>query len=153
MAGDDRKVVADEDQRGLRFGAKPIDQGENARLHGDVERRGRLVGDHELRAAADRHGDQRPLPFTPGEAERIALRGALGVGDADMLEQAHRLGVSRPAVQAAMQDERLGDLGADAAQRVQRRHRLLEHHGDPVAAQAAHRLLVEPDHLARLEAD
>ncbi len=52
-----------------------------------------------------------------------------------------------------MQDQRLGDLGADAAQRIQRGHRLLEHHGDPVAAQAAHRLFAQAHEFPPLEAD
>jgi hypothetical protein len=70
-----------------------------------------------------------------------------------MLEQAHRLGVGGLPAHAAMEDERLGDLAPDAAQRVQRGHRLLEHHGDSVAAEAAHRLLARSHEFAPLEAD
>ena len=44
-----------------------------------------------------------------------------------------------------MQHQRLGDLRADAMQRVERRHRLLEDHGDAVAAQLPHRLFAEAD--------
>ena len=52
---------------------------------------------------------------------------------------------------AAMQDQRLGDLAADAVQRVERRHRLLEHHADAVAAQPLHLGLVEPGEVDALE--
>ena len=44
---------------------------------------------------------------------------------------------------AAVDADRLGDLVADGVDRVEAGHRLLEHHGDVVAADAAHRLLVE----------
>src|ERR1700690_816719 len=37
-----------------------------------------------------------------------------------------------------MQHERLGDLRADAAQRIESRHRLLKDHGDAIAA---HRII------------
>ena len=47
-----------------------------------------------------------------------------------------------------MQAQRLGDLAADGVQRVQRRHRLLEHHADAVAAQRAQRGVVERRQLA-----
>ena len=52
-----------------------------------------------------------------------------------------------------MQHERLGDLRADAVQRIERRHRLLEDHGDAIAAQLLHRLFGEADELPPLEAD
>ena len=52
-----------------------------------------------------------------------------------------------------MQHQRLGDLRADAAQRIERRHRLLEDHGDAIAAQLPHRLFGEADQLPPLEAD
>ena len=44
------------------------------------------------------------------------------------------------------QPQRLGDLVADRVQRVQRRHRLMEHQTDAVAAQLAHRSVIAPSH-------
>ena len=76
---------------------KPVDQRENPRLHGDVERRGRLVGDDQPRRAADRHGDHRALPLAARQPERIGARRALGIGEPDMSEQAHRFGARRPS--------------------------------------------------------
>ena len=70
-----------------------------------------------------------------------------------MLEEPHRLGERRLPAHAAMQDERLGDLRADPVQRVQRGHRLLKDHRDPVAAQAPHRLFGEAHEFAPLEPD
>ena len=42
---------------------------------------------------------------------------------------------------------------ADGEDRVQRRHRLLEHHADGAAADGAHRALVEREEIAPVEAD
>ena len=153
VAGDHREVVADEDQRHPRFGPEAVEQRQDPRLDGDVERRRRLVGDDEARAAADRHGDHRPLPFAAGKPEGIRMRRPLRVGEADVLQQADRLGRRRLAAQGPMQDERLGDLRPDPMQRVQGGHRLLEDHRDPVAAERPHRLLAEAHELAALEAD
>ena len=49
--------------------------------------------------------------------------------------------------------EGLGDLRADGVHRVERGHRLLEHHGDDAAAQALARALVEPVHVLAVHGD
>ena len=56
-------------------------QVEDAGLHGDVERRGRLVGDECDRVARDRHRDHRALQLTAGEFVRVAT-GRRGAGSA-----------------------------------------------------------------------
>ena len=47
--GDDAEVVGDDDDRGAELLLQVADQVEDLRLHGDVERGGRLVGDQQLR--------------------------------------------------------------------------------------------------------
>ena len=49
--------------------------------------------------------------------------------------------------------DRFGNLDADLEDRVQRRHRLLKHHGDVVAADVAHVPLGNRGEVAALEAD
>ena len=44
--------------------------------------------------------------------------------------------------------DRLGDLPADRQHRVQRSHRLLEHHADVAAPHLAHLLLGQPHQIA-----
>ena len=46
------------------------EQVEDLRLDGDVERRGRLVGDQELGIAGERHGDHDALAHAAGELVR-----------------------------------------------------------------------------------
>ncbi len=55
--------------------------------------------------------------------------------------------------QQAMGLEHLHHLVADPHQRIERRHRLLKHHGDAAAAQVAPAVLVEPEQIVALEDD
>ena len=92
-----------------------------------------------LRRAAQRHRDHRPLPLAARQRERIGARRR--VRDRAAATRSSSLTASAPRRrlgQAAMQAQRLGDLGADALQRIERAHRLLKHHGDAVAADLAH---------------
>ena len=49
--GDHAEVVGDDDDRGVELRLQVADQVEDLRLHGDVERGGRLVGDQQLGVA------------------------------------------------------------------------------------------------------
>ena len=55
------------------------------------------------------------------------------------------------AAEPPMHHQPLGNVVADPHQRVQRRHRVLEHHADAVAAHPAHRRLVQREEVAPLE--
>ena len=84
--GDDAEIVGDQDHRGAELALQLDDQFEDLRLDGDVERRGRLVGDQHLGIAGERHGDHGALAHAARELVRIFL-GALGrLGDAHQVE-------------------------------------------------------------------
>ena len=53
-------------------------QVEDLRLNGHVERRGRLVGDQQLRLRRERHGDHHALAHAARELVRIGLEALLG---------------------------------------------------------------------------
>ncbi len=57
-------------------------QVEDLRLDGDVERRGRLVGDQHARIAGQRDGDHHALAHAAGELMRILVEPPARVGDA-----------------------------------------------------------------------
>ena len=99
---------------------------------------GRLVCDQELRAAGQRHGDHDALPHTAGQLVRILLGDDLGVRDLDVRQQLDRFRGGLLLGHALVDHQRLGDLTADGKDRVQARHRLLEDHGDLVAADLVH---------------
>ena len=109
--GDDAEVVGDQDRRQAALAVEPLEQGEDLRLHGDVERRRRLVGDQHLGLQRERHRDHRPLPHAAGELVRVVVDPPRRVGDADRVEQLDRplarLALARPRAVGA---DRLGDL-------------------------------------------
>ena len=105
------------------------------RLGRDVEGGGGLVGDQELRAERDRHGDADALALAAGELVRVARRAGSG-------RRAGRRGrgwrrrwrgasarLARPWTRTVS-----ATWCADRLQRVQRGHRLLEDHADVAAA-------------------
>ena len=109
---------------------------QDLRLHGHVEGGRRLVGDEEVGLVRERHGDHDALALAARELVRIGAEPALRVADADEREKFERARARRRVRQAAMQLEDLADLPLDRVERVERGHRLLEDHGDVVAAHA-----------------
>ena len=61
-AGNDAEIVGDQDQRRILLRDQLAQEIEDLRLNRHVERGRRLVGDHELRLAGQRHRDHRALP-------------------------------------------------------------------------------------------
>ena len=59
--GDHAEIVRDQDDRHAGLLLQVAQQVEDLRLHGDVERGGRLVGDQQVGLAGQRHGDHHAL--------------------------------------------------------------------------------------------
>ena len=57
--------------RNAKIAPQLVEQPQDLRLDGDIERGGRLVGDQERRAAHQRHGDHHALAQAAGELVRI----------------------------------------------------------------------------------
>ena len=132
--------MADQDQREPELGPQPLEQLEDLRLHDDVERRRRLVGDHQRGPAGERERDHHALALAAGELVRV------GAGDArrqpDRAEQLGdaRLDVARLGARL-VQADRGGDLALDALHRVERVHRALEDERDVAPAHQLHAAL------------
>jgi hypothetical protein len=149
----DRQVVGDQDHRHAVARLEVLDELQDLRLHGDVERRRRLVGDQEVRAVGERHGDHHALALAAGKLMRILPEPRRRLGDLHLLQQgAGPLGRCL-AAHLVVQMEDLADLLADRVDRVQRRHRLLEDHRDAVAAQRPLLLLAVVDDVVTVEGD
>jgi len=131
-------VVGDEQNRHPLLVLQHLDQVEDLALDGDVERRRRFVGDQELWSAGERHGDHHALAHAAGKLMRIVVETALGIRDTDLVQQTQDLGLRLGCGDVAMAGDRFGDLLADREDRIERGHRLLEDHGDLVAAHLAH---------------
>ena len=129
-----------------------LHQLEDLRLDRHVERGRRLVGDDQLGIAGERDRDHDALAHAARELVRILLE-ALGIGDADEAQQLDRAPLRRGEIGAAMLLDRLGDLPADGQHRIERRHRLLEHHADVAAPNFTHLRVPELHEVAAVEED
>ncbi len=67
------QIVRDEDIAHLPLGLQIGQQIEDRRLHRHVERRGRLIADHHLRAAGEGAGDGDPLLQPAGQLTRLRV--------------------------------------------------------------------------------
>ena len=71
----DLGVVAEiTDHIAVMYAGRIVEQREDLSLHRDVERRGRLVGDHEFGLVGERHGNHHPLTLAAGELMRVAFQ-------------------------------------------------------------------------------
>ena len=147
------EVVGDQQDRHAGLLAQLAQQVQDLRLNGDIEGSRRLVGDQEARVAGQRHGDHHPLAHAARQAVRIVVEPLLGGGDMHATQQREGLPPGLGCGDLPVADDRLGDLVADGEGGVERGHRLLEDHGDAVAAQIAHRPAIQPQQVAALEAD
>ena len=116
---------------------KPLDQLDDLRLDGHVERGRRLVGDEQLRRARQRHGDHHALAHSAGELVRVIVEPVGGLRDADHAQQFDGALAGLLLVHAHVQFQRLGELAADRQHGVEARHRVLKDHGDLRAAHVA----------------
>jgi hypothetical protein len=86
-----------------RCSCRVLQQFQDLRLHRDIQRRGRLVGDQYLRLAGQHHRNQRALALAAGKLERIGIE--LFTAQADRSSK-RRLLPRRRATQAAMHRQR-----------------------------------------------
>jgi hypothetical protein len=149
----DAEVVGDEQHRHAEALLEVGQQGQDLRLHRHVEGGGGLVGHQEVRLAGQRHGDHDALALAARELVRVGVQAPLGIAQADEFEQLEDARPRLAARQAAMHLQHLADLPLDGVQRVQRGHRLLEHHGDVGAADAPEALLRQGEQVRALEQD
>jgi len=68
----DPQIMGDEQQRNAEPALDFIEQFQNLRLHGNVERRDRFVGDQHVRIECERARNRDALALAAGELMRIA---------------------------------------------------------------------------------
>ena len=84
---------------------------------------------------------------------RVGGQPLFRVSDADEVQQFQHPGAGGIGRHTLVQVEHLADLLFDRVQRIERRHRLLEYHRNPVAPDLAEGLLVRTDQFLALERD
>ena len=126
------EIVRDEDHAQPHAALNIAQQPEDLRLQRHVERGGGLIADEHLGVGGDRGRDDDALAHAAGKLVRVfpvAVR-----GDADLFHQLFRLFRGGVFAEVGVQRDHLADLFADGFERVERRHRVLKHHGDALAA-------------------
>ena len=88
--GDQAEMVRDEQDRAPHLVFQLAQEVDDLRLERDVERRGRLVGDQQVRPRDQRERDADALAHAARELVRVAVDPALGVGDADAAQHGDR---------------------------------------------------------------
>ena len=142
LLGDQREVVGDQHHRHVVLGAQAAQQRHDLRLHRDVQRGGGFVGDQHAGIQRHRHRDQEALPHAAGELVRVGVQPGLGLRDADARHQFDGLALGFLGLHALVDPERLGELGTDGVERVERGERVLEHDRQLGARQLAPLLAV-----------
>ena len=129
------------------------DKMQDLRLDGHVERSGRLVGDQKPRFAQKRHGDHYALLHAARQFMRIIAEAGRRVGDSDHCEHFDGAIARRLPVHSESQQENLAHLLADREHRIERRHGVLEDHGDVRAPELAQLVVGRVEDLGALVAD
>src|SRR5690606_37509048 len=103
----DGQVVADEHTRESQLALEIGEQPQHFRLYGDIERAGRLIGDHQGRQECERAGHRDPLTLPAGQLARETP--SVACGKAYRLQQFGDPPVTAFAVTLPVHVERLAN--------------------------------------------
>ena len=132
------QVVRDEEDRAVDLGAEVAQEVQDLCLKRDIERGGDLVRDQQRGSAEKSHGDGDPLAHSTRKLVRVPIKLRRRIRDTDFAQ--HLDGPIRQGGPAEGPVAVLGvqEMPADGPRRIERGHRILEHHRDGRAAQRAH---------------
>jgi hypothetical protein len=122
------EIVGDEQHGHAALALQFLDESEDLRLRGHVERGRRLVGDQQSGFEHERHGDHDALPLPARELMRVGGKHPLRVIETDAAEHRERLLPPRRRIEPRMGRQHLFDLIAARHHRVEGRGRLLKDH-------------------------
>src|SRR6266850_2708448 len=150
---DDAQVVRHEDQCHAGLPLDVLEEVEILRLDGDVEVRRGLVGDDDPRASGERDRPDDALAHAAAHLVGILAHSPLGRRDPDGAQEVVHALPQRAAPQLLVEEGGLRHLPEDGEERVQRRHGVLEDHGDPPAPDPAQLVLALAGQIFALEED
>ena len=150
---DDAQIMGDEQHGHAQTFLQILEQGQDLRLHGDVERGGGFIGDQQIGFIGQRHGDHDALALAARELVRKSGEAAGRVGNADGIEQFECAGTGGVGAQAPMDGEHFADLGLYGVNRIERAHRFLKDHRNIIAAHGAQVVGWRGDQVLALEQD
>ena len=107
-------------------------------LNGDIERRGRLVGDDQVGLGRERHRQHDPLLHAAGELVGVLIDDDRRIGKSQLSKQLHRPSPGRLARGDSVSPHDAGELPSHGEQRIERGRGVLKHHRDASPSQPAH---------------
>ena len=141
------KVVSDENHRYTPLPLQLAQQLQYGLLHRHIQRGCRLVGNHQLGFAHQRHGYHHPLLLSSAQLMGITLKNLLRPRQQHLFKQGQHTLPRLLIAYLLVQPQHLQHLFPASVHRVQARHRFLENHADTAAADVAQCGLVEPNQL------
>ena len=128
--GNHREIVRDPDQRGSDSAHRGSSSPDDLGLGRDIERRRRLVGNDQVGLVEHRNGDGHALAHAARQLMRISAQTLFRRRDADFRSERDRLAraVARTPLRCAVMASII--WRSMRSKRMQRRHRILEDHGD-----------------------
>ncbi|MNN41989.1 hypothetical protein D3C81_1561410 [compost metagenome] len=133
----DAEVMSDKQQAHIQLFAQLAQKLQDLRLHGDIQRGRRLIGNQQLRARQQRHRNHHTLALTARQLMREIGQASGGVADPGTLKAIQNLAACGLFAHSPVQGKHLVELFFQSMQRVKGDHRLLENHRDFVPAHAA----------------
>ena len=141
------QVMGDQDHRHPGLFLQRLDQVQDFSLYGHVQRRCRFIGDQHVGVVRQRHRDHDPLPLPARQLVRVLADAAFRVRYLHLGQQFDRP-LPRLCLGHFLVDAKLFDqLLPHGVNRVQRRHRFLKDHRQPVAAQLSHVTIGQTGHV------
>ena len=131
------QVVGDENDRGAVLALHVGDQPDDRRVHGDVERGGRLIGNDQARIAGERHRDEHALAHAAGQLMRISPKQFARLRQPRGVQHGERALAAIAAASTAEARKVFVELRADRQHRIERGHRRLRDEGDRASEQSA----------------
>jgi hypothetical protein len=99
------QVMADEDQPHAATTDLFVEDRKDLQLHGDIQRRGRLIGDQQVRLRHQHHGQHGTLGHAAGKLMRIGAQDPFRVGDPHRLQHRKATCACPGGGQAGMQPQ------------------------------------------------
>ena len=128
--------MGDEDNGEIAPAAKRIEEAHDRRLHGDIQRSRRFVGDDEPGLAGKRDCDRDALRHSASELVGERPQCPLGVRNLHIGQERHGAAAGRSTRHSEMLAQVFGHLRLDAQLRMKRGLWILKHHCNVTAADA-----------------
>ena len=135
---DHAQVVRDQDDGHALALLERREEIQDLGLGGDVEGRGRLVGDQDARVAGEGEGDHGALAQAARQLEGILIHALLGARHTDLAKHVHCPRARLQLAHVLVEPDVLDHLVAHAMHGTERGHGLLEDEGNVFPAYPAH---------------